>query len=81
MPPGGGQEPAAGSAEGGIRKLEAPARIAPDRRSEVAQSVFVAWWVVWRAGIGLRVSTVIDRLAVHMVPRGPEIAFGYPPGI
>ena len=49
-----------GLLKGGIRKLEAPARIAPDRRSEVAQSVFVAWWVVWRAGIGLRVSTVID---------------------
>ena len=66
-PPGGGQQRATGSEEGrGIQKTtKACGDIAPDRRSEVAQSAFVAWWVVWRAGIGLRVSVAIDGFAAQ----------------
>ena len=60
-----GSATAAGFEEGGgIQKTtKACGDIAPERRSEVAQSVFVAWWAALWAGISLRVGAVIDRFA------------------
>ena len=54
-----------GLLKGGIRKLEAPARIAPDRRSEVAQGGFVTLRVLDKVWAGLRVGAIVDRRSVQ----------------